>query len=193
VDFIEPIVDIAMRSTERVKRLANSLLDINRLESGQPIVDLKEVRIQRLVNDALETVKHTADAKSLQIEHHIPDGLPSVFVDEEMIRRVLINLLENAVKFTPTRGRILVAADASEASLHLCVQDSGIGIPEEARDRIFDKFTRIRMENVPRGIGLGLAFCRLAMEAHGGRIWVEPNEPQGSKFCFILPVKEPFD
>lgn len=189
---LEPLVNIAFRSIERVKRLANSLLDINRLEAGQRITDPKEVRIQRLVEEAIEIVQPAADARNQSIRAKVPDGLPSLFVDEDMIRRVLINLLENAVKFTPTHGEICIGSEGRD-DVRVWVADTGSGIPEEARERIFDKFTRIRVENAPRGIGLGLAFCRLAVRAHGGRIWVEPNQPAGSKFVFTLPVSPQAD
>lgn len=188
LDNLEPLVEIAFRSIDRVKRLANSLLDINRLEAGQRITELKEVRLQRLAAEALEMIQPNAEAKHQTVLNQIPDGLPSVFVDEDMIRRVLINLLENAVKFTPSHGEIALGGQSEQNQVKIWVADTGHGVPPEARERIFDKFTRIQIENAPRGIGLGLAFCRLAVQAHGGRVWVEPNEPTGSRFLFTLPV-----
>jgi two-component system, NtrC family, sensor histidine kinase KinB len=185
---LEPLVNIALRSIDRVKRLANSLLDINRLESGHPITDLKEVRIQRLVEEAISLILPNAEAKNQTVKNEVPGSLPSLFLDEDMIRRVLLNLLENAVKFTPSHGVITVGGKTAAKQVTVWVADTGAGIPADARERIFDKFTRLRVENVPRGIGLGLAFCRLAIQAHGGRIWVEKNEPKGSRFLFTLPV-----
>ncbi len=189
--MLEPVLNIALRSTERVKRLANSLLDIHRLEAGQKLTDLTEVRLQRLVSEALDTIAPNVEAKQLSVKNQIPDGLPSLFVDNDMIRRVLINLLENAVKFTPTNGEIVISAEPGDNELLIRVEDTGSGIPAEARERIFDKFTRLKVENAPRGIGLGLAFCRLAIEAHGGKIWVEPRQPIGSRFIFTLPFLSP--
>ena len=185
---LEPLVNIALRSTDRVKRLADTLLDINHLEAGQKITDMKEVRIQRLVGEAIDTVQITADTRQHVILNEIPDGMPSIMVDEDMLRRVMINLLENAIKFTPPQGKIVIGGQQKGQLVFLWVDDTGPGIPLEARERIFDKFTRVNIENAPRGLGLGLAFCRLAVNAHGGKIWVEDRQPHGSRFIFSLPI-----
>jgi signal transduction histidine kinase len=164
-------------------------LDINRLEAGQRITNLKEVRIQRLAAEAVETILPNAEARSQTVIQEVADGLPSLVVDEDMIRRVMINLLENAVKFTPTFGEIRIGGKPEKGHILLWVEDTGSGIPADSRERIFEKFTRLEVQNAPRGIGLGLAFCRLAVQAHHGRIWVEPNSPKGSRFLFTLPVQ----
>jgi two-component system sensor histidine kinase KdpD len=106
-----------------------------------------------------------------------------------MIRRVLTNLLENAVKYTPAGSKISVGAQATDGQVLMWVQDTGPGIPPGEQDRIFDKFTRLHGRSGPRGFGLGLAFCRLAVEAHGGRIWVESGPESGACFMFTLPVE----
>ncbi len=191
--MLEPVLNIALRSTDRVKRLANSLLDIHRLEAGQKITDLTEVRLQRLAAEAIDTIMPNVEGKQLLLKNHIPDGLPSLNVDIDMMRRVLINLLENAVKFTPVKGEITISAEQVGDCMLVRFEDTGSGIPAEARERIFDKFTRLKFENAPRGIGLGLAFCRLAVEAHGGKIWVEPRQPDGSRFIVSLPLHTPTD
>lgn len=185
---LEPLVNIALRSTDRVKRLADTLLDINHLEAGQKITDMKELRIQRLVGEAVDIVQITADTRQHVILNEIPDGMPSIMVDEDMLRRVMVNLLENAIKFTPPQGKIVIGGQQKGQLVLLWVDDTGPGIPPEARERIFDKFTRVNIENAPRGLGLGLAFCRLAVNAHGGKIWVEDRQPHGSRFIFSLPI-----
>jgi signal transduction histidine kinase len=116
------------------------------------------------------------------------DSLPLVDMDSEMIRRVLINMLENAIKYSRSEGNIAVALDRSENSLRVGVSDNGPGIPKEDQKRIFEKFARMQRKGRPKGLGLGLAFCRLAVEAHGGRIWVESETGQGSTFYFKLPI-----
>jgi len=101
---------------------------------------------------------------------------------------VLINLLENAVKYTRGGGSITVSASRQEQAVLVSVSDSGAGIAARDQQRIFDKFARVEEDGRPKGLGLGLAFCRLAVEAHGGRIWVESVEGRGSTFSFTLPV-----
>jgi signal transduction histidine kinase len=118
----------------------------------------------------------------------IESSLPLVWVDADMIRRVVINLLENAVKFSPTDSDVQVGARRLEGQVEVWVQDHGPGIPPENRERIFNKFTRLQGANTPKGLGLGLAFCRLAVQAHGGKIWVESQPEQGSRFVLTLPV-----
>jgi signal transduction histidine kinase len=100
----------------------------------------------------------------------------------------VINLLENACKFTPANGQIELGARMNGEAMIVWVKDSGPGIPPEEHEHIFQKFIRLRAEGSPKGLGLGLFFCRLAVNAHGGQIWVESQPPHGSQFNFSLPV-----
>jgi signal transduction histidine kinase len=109
-------------------------------------------------------------------------------VDEDMARRVLINLVENSSKYSPSDGIIEVGARAEDGWVHFWVKDQGSGIPPSEQDHIFDKFTRIRGKGKVGGLGIGLAFCRLAVQGHGGRIWVESDTGKGSTFHFTFPV-----
>jgi len=186
------LFNIAVRSSERIQRLTNSLLDINRLEAGQPIVNLQLLDPQSLVQDALDAVSPIAKNKGQVIRAELADELPSITVDGDMIRRVIINLTENAVKFTPPDGSIIIGARPDGNLVTMWVEDSGPGIPIEKRESIFDKFTRLHGKGGPSGFGLGLAYCRLAVEGHGGRIWIEDATKEGVRFVFTLPVsKEP--
>jgi signal transduction histidine kinase len=187
-DVLESLFAIAMRSTERIQRLTDSLLDINRLEAGQPIGDRQLVAPTGLVNDAIDAVISIAKGKEIEIDIELPDQLPSIDVDEDMIRRVIINLLENAIKFSPAQGKIWIGLRQVEESVRFWVKDNGPGIPEQYREQIFDKFTSLNSMDGRRGFGLGLAFCRLAVRGHGGRIWVESNSGSGANFIFELPV-----
>ena len=119
---------------------------------------------------------------------NIPEDIPLVLVDGDMIRRVLINLLENATKFTPPEGAIRVGVQREMEWVCLWVDDTGPGIPLDDRKIIFDKFTRLHENSGPTGYGLGLAYCRLAVEGHGGRIWIEDAPETGSRFAFVIPV-----
>jgi two-component system sensor histidine kinase KdpD len=105
-----------------------------------------------------------------------------------MIRRVLINLMENVSKFTPPEGKVELGAKRDGDWVQVWVADNGPGIPFADQDRIFDKFTRLKGEEGPSGLGVGLAFCRLAVQGHGGRVWVESKPGHGAKFLLNLPV-----
>lgn len=185
---LKSLLNIAMRSTERIQRLTNSLLDINRLEVGQPVVDLHPFRPADLVKEAIEIVLPVAQNKQQELSSTVSVKLPSVMADDDMIRRVLTNLLENAVKFTPIGGKIEVGAHQEGEWLHVWVLDTGPGVPASDHERIFEKFTRLNPGDYPKGLGLGLAYCRLAVEGHGGRIWVENELNAGARFTFTLPV-----
>jgi K+-sensing histidine kinase KdpD len=113
--------------------------------------------------------------------------LPQIMADGDMIKRVLINLLENAIKYTPQGSQVTLGGSSKKTEVEMWVQDDGPGIPPAERERIFDKFTRLHKDDTARGFGLGLAYCRLAVEAHGGRIWVDGNPDSGACFKFTLP------
>jgi PAS domain S-box-containing protein len=184
------VLQIAIRSTERIQRLTDSLLDMSKLEAKQPVRNQRPVAPLDLVNEAVEAVLPIANNKNQKIRVTVSPDLPLIYVDQDMMRRVVINLLENAVKFTPEGGRIFVGAESENGQLTLWVQDTGPGIPPEDRERIFEKFIRSKdaEDRQVKGLGLGLAFCRLAVEGHGGRIWVVSKPGAGSRFLFSLPV-----
>ena len=185
---LRTIFGIANRSTERMQRLISSLLDINQLESGQPITNQKMVEVNGMIKDALDTIQPTLQGKQQVVEINLPPPGTMVWVDEDMIRRVLINLLDNATKFTPMLGKMGIQVEDLGENVRFCVQDSGLGIPAEASEAIFEKFRRLNSDGSPKGFGLGLAFCRLAVQAHGGRIWLNSEEGRGSRFYFSLPT-----
>ena len=182
----DPVLAIAARSTQRIQRLTDSLLDIRRLEAGQPVGDRHFTAPRTLAEEAAAAVQ---PGKGHRIEINIPPELPQVYVDGEMVRRVLINLLENAIKYTPPSSTITLGACDRQGEVEMWVQDRGPGIPNTERERIFEKYTRVDLPNQPQGLGLGLAYCRLAVEAHGGRIWVESEPGEGACFRFTLPSK----
>ena len=187
---VQSILSVAFHSTMRIQRMINTLLDINRLESGQEIVTRHVVDIMGLVNDAVSEVEQVAESRNQKIHVQIPmeEKLTPVWVDGEMILRVFINLLENATKFSPPEGQITVCAQAEDAWIKVYVKDQGPVIPASEQERIFNKFTRLHGKEKRGGLGIGLAFCRLAVEGHGGRIWVESEGEQGNTFFFTLPI-----
>ena len=182
------LVGLALRSTERIQRLTNSLLDINRHEARQSIGTRQSLSPTSLVGDSVNEVINSARNKDLVLEVDVPSDLPRIFVDGDMIRRVLINLLENAIRFTPAKGNIQIGAEREEGFVKVWVKDSGPGILPVYQEHIFDKFSGLSNLGGSRGLGLGLAFCRLAIEGHDGRIWVESKEGEGTRFVFLLPL-----
>ena len=182
------ILKIAENSTERIQRLVSSLLDVSRLESGQPVANQKVVDPTPLIEKATRDVEPVARSRRQSITVELQKGLPAIWVDEDMARRVLINLMENSIKFTPTDGKLEVGAAHEDGWIHIWVKDNGRGISPADQERIFDKFTRLRGADKPSGLGIGLAFCRLAVIGHGGRIWIESESGQGATFHFTFPV-----
>jgi NtrC-family two-component system sensor histidine kinase KinB len=187
-ETIQSVTTIARRSTDRIQRLVSSLLDINRLEAGQTIVSQQAVTPAVLAEDVMDAVHPMVESRHQSLKNGLPGNLPPVWVDVDMIRRVLINLMENASKFTAPEGKIELGGRQEGDWVQLWVQDNGSGIPFTEQERIFDKFTRLNGQNKSSGLGVGLAFCRLAVNGHGGKIWVESEVGKGSKFILTLPV-----
>jgi len=187
---VQSIMKVAFHSTTRIERMINTLLDINKLESGQKIITQRVVHVENLVIDATKEVEQIADSRNQKLLAQFPENekLDPVWIDEDMILRVLINLVENAAKFSPAEGEITIIAQAVDGQVKVCVKDTGPAIPVGDHERIFNKFTRLRGKDKLSGMGIGLAFCRLAVEGHGGHIWVESGQDKGNTFCFILPV-----
>jgi PAS domain S-box-containing protein len=186
-ETIQSVLSIAMRSSRRASRLVESLLDLDRLETDRAVLNMSQASIGALIAEAVEEIHPTAEAKGQLLRLELPPRLPALEMDVDMIRRVLINLLENAIKYTRSGDQITVSASSTDDELLVSVADSGPGIPAEDLENIFDKFTRVSRDDRPKGLGLGLAFCRMAVEAHGGKIWVESEEGKGSAFSFTLP------
>ena len=182
------LLNIAMRSSDRIQRLLNSLLDTYRLEAGQSIVNLKDVNPTTLIKEVVDIIQPTLESKTQTLAMNIEPNLGNLSVDSDMIRRVLINLVENASKFSPVQAHIEMGALTKDGSIEFWIQDNGPGIPLEDQERVFDKFSRLKMSGSAKGMGLGLAFCRLAVTGHGGKIWVESTPGKGSCFYFSLPM-----
>jgi signal transduction histidine kinase len=187
---VQSLLDIAIRSTQRIQRLTSSLLDINRLEAGQPILEKSLTPPQDMLYDSVDALRPVLETKRINTILAIPDDIPSLMINEGMIQRVIINLIENAIKFTPSRGTIKLGAQKRNKLVHIWVHDTGFGIPEENLQSIFEKYTKLHHKTGHRGYGLGLAYCRLAVEGHGGTIWAENLPEGGSGFTFTIPIPE---
>ncbi len=182
------VLEIAGNSTNRMQRLIASLLDINRLEAGQEIMTQESVSPNQLIQDALEAVSPSTTTRQQKINAKISKRLPNIWVDDDMIHRVLINLLENASKFTPVEGNLEIGAKTNGKWLEFWVADDGVGISPENRASIFEKFTRGTGKEKISGLGIGLAFCRLAVNKHGGKIWIDNSHGKGTCFRINLPI-----
>ena len=184
------IADVATQGGQRLLNLINAILDVNRLESGQMPLEREPVRLDIIAAEIVEMEQVLTRDKRLTLENSVPSDVPVVSVDVELLRRVLQNLIGNAIKFTPQGGHIILDSqvDSAGQQLVVSVKDDGPGIPPDLQARLFQKFVSGRVRG--RGSGLGLAFCRLVVEAHGGRIWVESTPGNGATFRFALPVAE---
>jgi len=183
------LLDIACRSGEKLHRLIDSLLDLRRLEAGETKLNETSLSPAQLIQEAVEQIEPLALNRGQSIAVKVDPDLPRVFVDGDLLRRVLTNLLDNAVKFSMGKGDIRVSAKWMEEDVLFTVSDSGPGISPEYHQHIFDRFSRLEKADGIKGTGLGLAFCKLAVEAHGGRIWVESDLGQDSHFKFTLPLE----
>jgi PAS domain S-box-containing protein len=183
------LVRIAMRSGQKMYRLINSLLDLGRLEAGETELKKTFVSSESLIHEAMDQIQPLALNRAQILETCISPALPTVLADGELIVRVLTNLLDNAVKFTPKGGHITLSVDETAEGIQFAVSDTGRGIPPESRQRVFDRFARLEDAKGFKGSGLGLSFCKVAVEAHGGHIWVESEPDHGSTFFFTLPLE----
>jgi len=185
----QALLDTAIEGGDTLLSMINDLLDISKMEAGALQLRLQEVAPEELIRQACQQVELLARQKGQTLVAEPESGLPSVYADPDLARRTLVNLLGNAVKFTPSGGAVTVTASVAEGeAVVFRVSDTGIGIPEDARERIFDKFGQIesRKTGGRSSTGLGLTLCRLAVEAHGGRIWVDSEPGAGSTFSFTL-------
>ena len=185
---------IARESTALTLELVNAILDVSRLESGQVMLERLPVALPELVAQTLHLQSPMATARELRLESYVPGSLPSVWADGELIGRVLQNLVGNAIKFTPAGGRIRITAmteSSDRPHVVITVSDTGPGLPPNIQARLFQKFVSGQPAQGRRGSGLGLAFCKLVVEAHGGRIWVENRPGRGATFIFTLPLAFP--
>ncbi len=177
------------RHSDELVRMVNDLLDISRIEAGKTIMRLVPQDIQELSASVADLISIQCKEKEIELLTENPEALPKVMADRSQIERVLINLLGNAVKFTPRQGKIIIRISEEHGRVKVDIQDSGIGMPPEAIERIFDEFYRVDNEinQHVKGTGLGLSLVKHIVEAHQGRIWVTSTQGKGSTFSFTLP------
>ncbi len=193
LDEIRFLEGLAQRGSDRMLRMVNELLDISKFESGELPIHPEAIDPESLLREVATRLMPLAKEVAISINLLIAPGLPSLYVDPEFIDRVLHNLVDNAIKFTPDNGRVRlwVKRDPENPkALLIGVTDSGPGIPSGELQRVFEKFQQTSVSGRRVGTGLSLPFCKLAVEAHGGQIWVESEVGKGSTFIVRLPVAE---
>jgi signal transduction histidine kinase len=185
-------LQVMLAQTERLGRLVDQLLELSRLESGDVPMVRERVALPPLVARVLSEIEVMRARRDVELTEDLPKDLPAVYADAERVHQVLFNLLDNAVRFTPSGGRVTVRASRRNGSVDVTVADTGPGIAAEHLSRVFERFYRIdpgRSRN-EGGTGIGLAIARSVVEAHGGRIWAESEPGKGSVFTFELPADE---
>ncbi len=176
--------------------MINDLLDISKMEDGSLHLEYQRIGPEVLVEQSIQQVTLLGANRGLIVIPALDEHPLELVADADKIRRVLVNLLGNAIKFTPDGGTITLRATYEVEQKHtlFSVQDTGEGIPAEAFDRIFEKFGQVETRKAGRKMssGLGLTFCKMAVEAHGGTIWVQSELGRGSTFCFTIPTQNEF-
>ncbi|MBX0328735.1 HAMP domain-containing histidine kinase [Oscillochloris sp. ZM17-4] len=187
------LLEVARDSAGYLLNLTETVLDSARLETSGWAVKRQPVRILNLVQSVCDPLELAARPDQAQLHHSVADDMPVIWVDRALMERVLTNLLTNAIKYTPASGQISVSAQLIHDghAVEISVLDTGHGISQEAQAHIFERFYQANDSDRRRGTGLGLYFCRLAVEAHGGSIDVRSAVGEGSTFIIVLPVDAP--
>ncbi len=193
--ILERTAGHSLRAIKRLQNMIESLLDISRMEHDRLILDREPTALRPIVDEVFGDLQPLADEIEVELVADIPGTPPLLDIDPGKVRRVLLNLVDNALKFTPSAQSVRVLmhmpgeAGAGSGFVRVDVIDAGPGIPDEDKKRLFDRFAQIeKRQGRRRGTGLGLTFCRVAVRAHGGHIWVEDGKTTGSVFSFTLPV-----
>jgi two-component system sensor histidine kinase KdpD len=183
-DLLESVWD----ESDRLNRLVGNLLSISRMEAGGLTPRRDWYPLEEVIGSTLRYLERRLHGR--RVEVHFPRELPLVHIDDVMIEQVLVNLVDNALRYAPGDTPIEIAADVSNAEVIVRVSDQGPGIPEGREEMIFERFHRAGSDRVPGGIGLGLTICRGIIAAHGGRIWASNRERGGAVIAFSLPAGE---
>ncbi len=187
------LIEMAFEESQRLLYLASNILEVRKMRDGKLRLEPKAMAgkdLQRVIENAIMDVG--IGMQQRRVRARVPNSLALFSADEDIVRRILANLISNALKHTLPQGRIQIEARVVATMIEVAVHDDGEGIPDEDVERIFADFERSRLTNSTRfDTGMGLAFCKLAVEQHGGKIWVESARDKGSSFFFTLPQEVP--
>jgi len=176
------------RHSDELVHMVNDLLDISRIESGKVEMKIENQDLKAVADKIFDLLSEQMKAKNISFGSNIPEDCQKILADRSQVERVFINLLGNALKFTPENGKITVAAKKLNGMIQINVSDSGFGIPQESQEHIFEEFYRVdnAINQQVKGTGLGLTLVKHIVEAHQGRIWVESKVAEGSTFSFTI-------
>ena len=180
-------VDQIQIEVDALTQMANELLELSKIESGRFSLDRSSVAPGDLLDSAARRMQMQAERANISLRVECADDLPNVQVDSQRLEQVLVNLIHNAVKFTRAGGEVLLLAEPVPGAVRFAVRDTGVGIPADEVSRIFERFYRVDKSRTGSGTGLGLSIAKHIVEAHGGKIWAESIEEQGSTFYFTIP------
>ena len=182
-------LDIISKETDRLIRIVNGILDVSKIEFGQRPLQRRSLNLNKLIQEAIATMKPSLDEKKLQINTYISENLPRINADEDLMKEVFINLISNATKYSEEGKTITIEATEEAVDISISIQDEGIGIPNHEIDKIFEKYFRVKSEDSAKyeGVGLGLAIVKNIVEQHGGAISVTSAENMGSTFTLTIP------
>ena len=186
-------LQIILEHSRRLARLTDDLLELSKMDADRLDLELDRLSVSQFVQSCLETAQRPATEKNLRVSANLKGSLRDIAADRRRLAEVLQNLLDNAIQYTPSGGQIVVSASSDGDQVTFTVSDTGIGIPRTDQPRIFERFYRVDVARSREvgGTGLGLSIAKHLVEAHGGRIWVESEVGQGSKFHFTVPVFQP--
>jgi len=171
---------------QRMSSLVNNILDMARLDAGVIELNKQWYPLEEMIGTVLTRLQKRLEGRRVTVK--LPPGIPMIYVDTVMIEQVLINLLENVLRYTPEKSPVEIMAEASNFAVKISVADQGQGIPAGLENQLFEKFYRVRNEAAQSGVGLGLAICRAIIEAHGGSIQAQNRPTGGAVFSFIIPL-----
>lgn len=185
-------LEIILEHSRRLARLTEDLLMLSKMDAERLELEVRAINVRQLIESCVETSQHRAAEKNLQVSMNISAGVPEIAGDRRRIAEVLQNLLDNAVQYTLSGGKIVLSAEGKGKEVVFTVADTGIGIPRAEQPRIFERFYRVDVARSREagGTGLGLSIAKHLVEAHGGRLWVESEVGQGSRFHFSVPVHD---
>lgn len=191
--IVEKTTEASRRAIRKVLSRVDALLDISKMESGELYLEREPASLQQLVQNVKTELTPLAEEMDVALVVDAPQDLPRVQIDSDKVERMILNLVDNALKYSPAQQEVrLVITQEEEQYVQLAVVDHGPGVPDEYKQRLFDRFVQVAgRKNVRRGVGLGLTFCKLVADTHGGRIWVEDNPAGGSIFKTTLPIYQP--